>query len=323
MDKRLYFFVLLAFLAGCQTPPEIVPEPVLPPPPPVEYDDEIIVEGQRFRTGTHVVTWKDEGGLNAYVFQPTELAGKENHGVRRLVSPHTDNPLIEPTEPWNLVGLQNHIDQFVLHYDSEGLSHRTFEVLQRRGLSAHFLLDVDGTIYQTLDLRERAYHATVANSRSIGIEIANVGAYPPTESKELNLWYKTAANGQIVVSPPPELAKSAGLPAGFVARPVRADPVLGNINGHGLIQYDFTAEQYVALIKLTAALHKLFPLIKLDYPRDDKGLLLREKLHEQAWDSFQGVLGHMHIQENKVDPGPAFQWDHLIEGARAQAETKE
>ncbi|MEM9559092.1 MAG: N-acetylmuramoyl-L-alanine amidase, partial [Planctomycetota bacterium] len=38
---------------------------------------------------------------------------------------------------------------------------------------------VDGTIYQTLDVTERAWHATKANSRSVGIEIAQIGAYPP------------------------------------------------------------------------------------------------------------------------------------------------
>jgi len=28
------------------------------------------------------------------------------------------------------------------------------------------------------------------------------------------------------------------------------------------------------------------------------------------------VMGHFHIQTNKVDPGPAFQWDRVIQGAR-------
>ena len=31
---------------------------------------------------------------------------------------------------------------------------------------------------------------------------------------------------------------------------------------------------------------------------------------------YQGVLGHYHVQTNKVDPGPAFQWDRLIDEAR-------
>ena len=47
------------------------------------------------------------------------------------------------------------------------------------------MLDLDGTIYQTLDLKERAWHATTSNSRSVGIEIANIGAYPPTAKTPL------------------------------------------------------------------------------------------------------------------------------------------
>ena len=27
-------------------------------------------------------------------------------------------------------------------------------------------------------------------------------------------------------------------------------------------------------------------------------------------------MGHYHVQENKQDPGPAFQWDKVINGAR-------
>lgn len=73
------------------------------------------------------------------------------------------------------------VDQFVIHYDACGLSQTCFDLLQdQRDLSVHFMLDLDGTIYQTLDVKERAWHATIANTRAIGIEIANVGAYPET-----------------------------------------------------------------------------------------------------------------------------------------------
>ena len=33
--------------------------------------------------------------------------------------------------------------------------------------------------------------------------------------------------------------------------------------------------------------------------------------------NYRGVLGHYHVQLNKVDPGPAFQWETVINGARA------
>jgi len=37
-------------------------------------------------------------------------------------------------------------------------------------VSAHFVIDRDGTVYQLLDLAETAWHASAVNGRSIGIE---------------------------------------------------------------------------------------------------------------------------------------------------------
>lgn len=299
-------------LTACQTK--------LPQPAPIDerQDDEIIVDGQRFHTGTRVVTWEEQDGYNAYEFQPTKLAGKANHGVRRLPSAKDDGTWIDATEPWNLVRLQSYVDQFVLHYDSEGFSKKCFEVLQRRGLSAHFLLDLDGTIYQTLDLRDRAYHATSSNSRSIGIEIAQVGAFGPGEENDLSDWYLHDESGKIVLKTPEHFGDPQHHIKEFIARPIRSEKVEGVINHRELQQYDFTPEQYAALIKLTAALHQIFPLIALDYPRDAEGKLAGEKLPDEDLKKFRGIIGHFHIQQNKIDPGPAFQWDMLIDGAKAE-----
>ena len=78
--------------------------------------------------------------------------------------------------------------QVVIHYDAVGSSERCFRALHdNRGLSSHFLLDLDGTIYQTLDLRERAFHAKDRNDSSVGIEIANIGAH--STPKLLQAWY--------------------------------------------------------------------------------------------------------------------------------------
>ena len=81
--------------------------------------------------------------------------------------------------------------------------------------------------------------------------------------------------------------------------------------------YDLTPEQYDSLIKLTATLCKTFPKIKCDYPRDASGKLVPKKLDDPVYDGYGGVMGHYHVQANKNDPGPAFQWDHVIDGARA------
>ncbi len=60
----------------------------------------------------------------------------------------------------------------------------------------------------------------------------------------------------------------------------------------------------------------MFPKVKCDFPRDASGNVVPGKLSDEVLSEFQGVLGHYHIQSNKVDPGPAFQWEKVINGAR-------
>jgi len=178
------------------------------------------------------------------------------------------------------------------------------------------MLDLDGTIYQTLDLKERAWHATSSNTRSVGIEIANIGAYGPAEPNVFKPWYATESPGRTRVTLPPSFGDGGIRTKGFVGRPARPEPVHGRVQNHDLIQYDFTPEQYRALIKLTATLCTVLPRIRCDYPRDATGRLVSHKLSDAELKTYQGVLGHFHIQADKVDPGPALQWDYLIDNAR-------
>ena len=83
-----------------------------------------------------------------------------------------------------------------------------------------------------------------------------------------------------------------------------------------MIQYDFTPEQYQAVIKLTATLVQVLPRITCDYPKDANGRLLLEKMPEDQLKTYQGILGHFHIQKDKIDPGPAFQWEYVASRAR-------
>jgi N-acetyl-anhydromuramyl-L-alanine amidase AmpD len=32
--------------------------------------------------------------------------------------------------------------------------------------------------------------------------------------------------------------------------------------------------------------------------------------------TYRGLLGHYHMQKNKIDPGPAFDWERVVSGAR-------
>jgi len=295
--------------------------------------DEIVVAGQFVHTGTRVVLWMDPGGYDAYRverrFSPIDSADWDTSQaeVRSLTSPNRYNMRTNGLSSieiqrvrgggWDLPLLQRVVDQFVIHFDGCGTSRQCFKVLQdMRDLSVHFMLDLDGTIYQTLDLKERAWHATSSNSRSVGIEIANMGAYPADGKNPLAQWYAKEPNGQTRITIPAEYGDGGIRTKDFLGHPARPDPVTGVIQGQELVQYDFTPQQYQALIKLTATLCKALPEIKCDYPKDAAGHLIRQKLPNAELKSYQGVLGHFHIQTDKVDPGPAFQWDYVIGHAR-------
>ncbi len=179
------------------------------------------------------------------------------------------------------------------------------------------MLDVDGTIYQTLDLKERAWHATKANGRSIGIEIANVGTFKPGNQGQglAGKWYAKGADGKTRMTlPDPKLVPT--LAAGEVLHPIRDEVVTGNIQGQDYAQYDLTPQQYDSLTKLTATLCKVFPKIRCDYPKDDQGHLIPKALPNDDYNRYNGIMGHYHVQTNKNDPGPAFQWERVIGGAK-------
>jgi N-acetyl-anhydromuramyl-L-alanine amidase AmpD len=292
--------------------------------------DEIVVCGQLFHTGAPVVLWTDPGGYDAYRMEcrfdpekklPTR-AGKNPSPTRYSTfrgSLPAEVLADVQSNGWKLEELQKHVDMFVMHYDVCGTSRQCFKVLHDlRGLSVHFMLDVDGTIYQTLDLKERGAHATIANDRSIGIEIANIGAYPKDELKTLNEWYTKDPSGRTYNTLPAWMKKTGVRTAGYVAHPARNEMVEGNIQGEDLCQYDLTDAQYDSLIKLTATLCKVLPRIKPDYPRDAAGKLRPEKLTEEEYKNFSGLVGHYHIQKNKTDPGPAFDWDRLVTGVKRE-----
>jgi N-acetyl-anhydromuramyl-L-alanine amidase AmpD len=295
--------------------------------------DEIVVAGQFFHTGTPVVLWMDPGGYDAYrverrfvPFRESDFEDSQPH----LDSPRTPNRYDIRTNHltadqlervrgggWDLPTLQSNVDQFVLHFDVAGISRNCFNTLQdRRDLSIHFMCDLDGTIYQTLDLKERARHATIANSRSVGIEIANMGCYAENARDPLAEWYRKEPDGRTIITIPERFGSSPERTRHFAGRPARREMIVGEVQRSQYRQYDFTPQQYKALARLTAALCAIFPRITCDYPRDADGRLMTHKLPSDELQNFHGVLGHYHIQTNKVDPGPALQWDYLVGEAR-------
>lgn len=336
---------------SCQEAQKIRPEPVSLSAQPStgfqnRHGDEIIVAGRLYRINAPVVTWLDPGGYDAYRVERRFVPFEESSWAATTRAVAANKSDIDPSSPnrhnlrnskaatqayspetleqirgggWTLEQLQQVVDQFVLHYDVAGTSRQCFKILHDyRGLSVHFMLDLDGTIYQTLDLKDTAWHATISNPRSIGIEIANMGAYSTQQSTSpLTEWYPRDATGQTYIAVPPRLGGMSSQRIQYpILRPARNSLITGSIHGQTYRMYDLTPQQYDSLIKLTAALCDIFPQIQCDYPRDASGKLLTTNLSPESWETYKGILGHYHIQRNKTDPGPAFQWDYVIQNAQ-------
>ncbi len=166
------------------------------------------------------------------------------------------------------------IKQFVVHHDGCLTADMCFNVLQNeRGLSVHFLLDNDGTIYQTIDLAWMAYHASEWNIASIGVEMCNRG--DRIADKDYYAKHKMART-----------------------------PKACRINGHTFDAWDYTPEQYDSFRRLARALTRLLPNLPVDFPQSSPGVQTWDTLPMSASFGFAGYIGHYHLTAQKWDPGP-------------------
>lgn len=248
---------------------------------------EIVVAGQKFDVGRPVVLWDDaERGFDGYA--ETCLEDKAKASSPCCQSRFKRFGTRKGLKTRSLEALQGVVKQFVLHHDgcvnSRSCFHSMHDLPRHDGgcgLSAHFMVDADGTIYQTLDLLERAYHAEQANPISVGVEICNRADASRDELEKLPPDYRT--------------------------RPVR--DVL--INGRHYKAFDFRPEQYRSVIALARAMVRIFPQIGPVIPVGEDGQPLLDTLPDP--NAFAGIVGHLHVdaEGHKWDPG-AFDWKKLL-----------
>ena len=175
-------------------------------------------------------------------------------------------------------GLRKHVGErnpsfFVCHWDVCLSSKTCHKVLEKRGISVHFAIDNDGTIYQFMDMNDVAYHAggRTWNNKSIGVEIANA-YYPKYQG-----WYKKNGLGE---RPLVEGAKVHGK---------TLDPFM-----------DFYPEQYEALKALMKAVHEATG-IPLEAPLDRSGNTNTTVSKKAADGRFEGFVSHYHLKRGKID----------------------
>lgn len=195
-----------------------------------------------------VVLWDEAGGFTANKGCYTNLSGKEDR---------------KPT-------------MFVNHWDVCLSSESCAKVLNKRGISVHFLIDNDGTIFQMLDTQHKAWHAGIpryegGNSKGVGVEIANA-YYPKYQS-----WY---------------------VKNGFGERPLQEH---GYVHGKTLDPFlDFYPVQLEALKALWKACHVGIG-IPLEYPKNSEGNIETGIHRECERGKFHGVCNHYNFIKTKID----------------------
>ena len=251
-------------------------------------NNSIIICGREYHIGSKVVLWDDPNGLNGYDTSKKAYRirdRKTGEVIKKVISGKRYNNRV-----WNVNfdKLKNIVTQFFLHHSGLYHADATFSVLHNeRGLSCHFILDDDGTIYQTLDLKENAWHGGQCNKMSIGIEIdsrASAGRFPNAYDADSCKKYDV------------------------LPREKRLDKV----NGSWALGYDFNDKQYEALIKLAIALKDIFPHISSnpDFPRKNGRI---RKVEVNNIKKHKGFVCHFQASSNKIDP-ISFDFNRFLSG---------
>lgn len=192
-----------------------------------------------------VVLWDEPSGLKCEPKTYTSYAGKQDR---------------KPTF-------------FVNHWDVCLSAESCARVISKRGISVHFCIDNDGTIYQLMDTQHSAWQAGGRNwnNRSIGVEISN--AY----YMKYQNWY---------------------VKNGFGPR-----PVTNNAQCHGKTlpeHLDFYPVQLEALKALWISIHNAIG-IPLECPTHPNGELVTTVDKECERGNFEGFINHYNLTKRKID----------------------
>jgi N-acetyl-anhydromuramyl-L-alanine amidase AmpD len=255
----------------------------------------LIIGGQTFHVDAPVINWKEGPRWNALSQEciPTEndpnppckpggVPYSPPAGYGTMPVPYNRYSYRPALMEYYRSGRQPNYDQtkkvikqFVVHHDGCSSADMCFSVLQNeRGNSVHFLLDNDGTIFQTCDLAIMAYHAGAANTSAIGVEICN-----RADAKTYPGFYDAGKYG-----PKREV------------KPCK-------INGHTILAYENTPAQYDAFRRLCRALARLLPNLPAEYPQSSPGVQSWDTLAPATWQRFSGYMAHYHVTQEKWDPG--------------------
>ena len=215
----------------------------------LDYVDELIMDSDQHRYIIH-------NGNPIKIHWPKVVLWDQPYGLQCKKGSYSDKSGKKDREP----------KFFVTHWDVCLSAKSCAKVLQKRGLSVHFCIDNDGTIYQLLDTQHVAYHAGSFNARCIGVEVSCAYA------TKYQSWYKKN---------------------GFGERPIIDDAI---VHGKKLSPFlGFYQIQKNALAALWEAISRACD-IPLELPEEENTIS-----HDVISNKFSGFCCHYHLTTRKID----------------------
>lgn len=175
------------------------------------------------------------------------------------------------------------IKMIITHFDVCLSAASCKRVLEKKGISSHFVIDNDGTICQMVDPQNSAWHAgkRAVNRASIGVDISNV-YYTKYQS-----WYKRK---------------------GFGSRPVLEDVKVHGVKLRDCLGfYPIQIEAYKTLVKTLCDFYN----IPLEMPMNEDGDVLRRVSKSVRSGKFSGIANHFHVTRGKIDTAN-LDWDKVL-----------
>ena len=290
--------------------------------------DEIMVCGQLYHTTTRVVLWTDPGGYDAYRVEPRFAPLETRHATRQQTKS-------QPPRRSTRFGLRR-----------QGLTPAEIETGTRRRMGPADACSGSSISSSFTSMPPEPASGALrccrtgggspciscstwtgrSTRRSMSRKRPGTRRSPTAVRSAWRLQTsglirsRALTRSSVRISPTrPDRSSSraptrpAAEPAPSVLRPSRNELVVGTIQGK---QIEAIRLHSPAIRGAREARGHALQALSEDparLPARRNGALIPHKLPDADYARYQGILGHYHVQTNKVDPGPAFQWEQFIE----------
>ncbi len=256
-----------------------------------EAFDDILVENIKYFQAAHGLEVDGMCGPATYRRVFTKIEQKfDPNGYHNIIQKEATNYILcdgrEASIHWDKVKIDllpescykkqkklRHPTMVVTHWDAALSANSCRNILKKRGISSHFVIDNDGTIVQLVDTNHIAWHAGIrrVNNASVGIDFSNA-VYT-----KYNKTYEKRGHG------PRPIIKN------FRVHGRRLSPFLG--------YYPEQIQAYKALLK-TLNDNYAIPLV---CPVDESGSLITTVVEDARKARFKGVVNHYNLTKKKWD----------------------